>query len=129
MFRFLAKQGQHNEVAQALTARFNKPRLSPYSGPRGTGVMVEMPLPEGVTARAVNRYLYAQNIAGAVSARRLRVVRLYYKRDVFTAENRGVKFNEPFRAVVDRRFVGKMMLVTVDPGCECCGRWTELIEA
>ncbi len=116
IFKFLAKQGQHDQIARLLTANFGKPTLQRYNGPRGEGVMITLELNEGVSKRQVDRFLFGNKVAGAVARKNLPILKTDYAFDAFD------------KIGVDKRFIrivnGKMVKSRVryhDYGCTCCG--------
>ena len=129
-FQFLAKQGQHNEIARLLTANVAKPRMSQYSGPRGVGVLIEVALPNGVSKRSVDRMLHANRVPGSVSRanRHLVIAMNGGWIDHYSIVDR-IGYNTPFKLVRDGRFVPGLVEVDYyDFGCTCCGGYTRLVD-
>ena len=62
IFKFLAKQGQHDQIARLLTANFGKPTLQRYNGPRGEGVMITLELNEGVSKKTIIDYFSKNDV-------------------------------------------------------------------
>lgn len=121
-FSFLAKQGQHNQIAKLLTDRFQKPRLSQYNGPRGVGVLIEMPCN---SKRQVDRFLHENLVPGAVSKRN--------KYKIVKGDSWDVKwevdYNQPFVWVDQNgKFQGVHEKHYISYGCECCGGYDELVK-
>lgn len=121
MYKFLAKQGQHSEIARLLTERFGKPRLSQYSGPRGEGVLIT--LETQASKRQIDRFLHSQGVVGAHSRRnRFRIV----KGDPLMAFYDGkVDHNEIVIFVIDHK-MRKGRVIYYQPNCDCCGGWREV---
>lgn len=126
-FQFLAKQNQHHQIARLLTAEFNKPRLAPYNGPRGQGVMITMVLPSGVSRRMVNRFLHLHNVLGSVSCRnRFRVFNMRQWRWQLWNLSSIIGPNE-FIAVTEGGQMRRARLERHFPNCTCCGPYLELV--
>jgi len=123
-FTFLAKQGQHNQIARLLTATFGKPKLTQYSGPRGLGVLVSLILPQGVSKRTVNRTLFGNNVPGAVSCRNKLLIVKAESWDTYKIADK-VGYDTPFILARDGK-LQRAELVYVDYGCSCCGGYQEL---
>lgn len=127
-FTFLAKQGQHNDIARLLTANVGKPRLSEYNGPRGQGVLIALALPEGVSKRSVDRLLHNNKVPGSVSRRnRMRVFKetggwldIYHVADQ-------IGFNTLFKLVRNGKFI-TAQVDYYDYGCTCCGGYHRLLD-
>jgi len=64
-YTFLAKRGQHNEVARLLADYIGKPKMSAYFGPRGLGVLLSLELPKDWSKRKVDKLLAMCAIPGA----------------------------------------------------------------
>jgi hypothetical protein len=125
MYKFLAKQGQHNQIARLLTANFGKPHLSLYKGQRGNGVLVT--LETTASKRSIDRFLHSQNVPGAVSRRnKYKVIKGDCNWDAIDAMFNGkIEINEVFVFAIN----GKMKKAKVyyhDYGCECCGGYYDV---
>lgn len=121
VFQFLAKRGQHDQVARLLTKNFGKPRLRPYHGPRGEGVMISLVLPEGVSKRQVDRFLHAANVPGSQS-RRNRFLVVRWTGDLYSIKEK-VQY-DPFILAIEGKL--RRARIILAGGCECCGTWDEL---
>lgn len=122
VFRFLAKQGQHDHIARLLTAEYGKPKMAPYDGPRGKGVMITLNLPADISKRDVDRSLYRQGVLGAVSRRnRFLIVKWpgWVSYDLLDKVG-----NKPFILAIGRKL--RKAIVYVRTYCDCCGTITEL---
>lgn len=128
-FTFLAKRNQHNQIARLLTAKFGKPHLEQYNGPRGYGVMITL---DGVSRNAVDRYLFENNVAGAVKRTNLPILK-GDKYDVIAAvaydNHPRVNVYDNFKWVNNGKFQGTYRVSYYDFGCDCCGGYWELLEA
>jgi len=122
IFSFLAKQGQHNQVARLLTDEYGtKPKLQPYKGSRGEGVLITMPLTGNRSKRSVDRFLKANNVPGAVSRRnRFRIIRVEHPWEIGYRHDLDV--NETFiLSLKGQRKLQKATLKYHNFGCTCCG--------
>lgn len=120
MYRFLAKNDQHEMIAYAILDKYGqKCRLSKYSGPRGSGIMVEFEPPEGVSRRSIDRYLYSCNIPGTKSRRnKFPLIKIDSTWNVELAFEKGIQVGDIFRCVYN----GKFRKATINQQrCECCG--------
>lgn len=127
MYQFLAKQGQHEEVAASLGLLFNSPVWQrPYNGRRGQGVMVQMPLPDGVSKRTVDRSLYRLGIVGAVPRRNLPIIKAWSGGYLPAWEviNR-IGADRKFVVSVDGK-LKKARVKIVRTYCDCCGDYPEV---
>lgn len=126
-FTFLAKQGQHNQIAKLLNAKFGKPHLEQYNAPRGQGVMISLTLPPNVSKKSVDRYLHDAMVPGAVSGRnRFRIFKMKDWLDHY-------KINDQIGTGVQCIVVigGKMirgMVEYYDFGCTCCGGYFRFVD-
>lgn len=121
MFRFLAKQGQEEKVIYALKDKYKvKPRVSKYVGPRGAGIMIEMKLPDGVSKRSVDQYLYSLGIPGARSRKsKLLVIKIDSLMDTWKVREKGISEGEEFLAHYNGKFHKAYYYDTCN--CSCCG--------
>lgn len=120
-FTFLAKQGQHEQIARLLTENFGKPHLSLW----GNGVLIKLILPAGVSKRNVERLLYEHKVPGAHSRKnKFQVLKLEGTWDTYTVRER-IGYHRPFVAVIDGK-MQKMELEYYDYGCTCCGGYDQL---
>lgn len=126
-FTFLAKQGQHDNIARLLTERFGKPRLSIYRGPRGEGVLVSLPLSIPVSKRTVDRFLHSQNVPGSVERRnKIRIFNVEGIWDAWKVRD-SIGYNVPFIRIVNKKMV-KSKLVHVRMACTCCSGYDEIVD-
>jgi hypothetical protein len=126
VFKFLAKQNQHNQIARALVSGgFGKPRMRPTE----SGVLIILNLPHGISKRKVNQYLFEQNIPGA-KARKNKFKVYKGSLDQWKIQEK-IGIGEPFIFIEknsSRKKMKKMILRWYHSGCECCGSWLELQE-
>lgn len=118
-FTFLAKQGQHNQVASLLTKHVSKPRLVKTD----KGVLITCEIPEGMTKRAINKLLHDNKIKGAYSGRNLKVIK---NPDPWMVRER-VGYNTKFVGVINGK-MKKYILTAIRPNCACCGPYDVLEE-
>lgn len=120
-FHFLAKQGQHHQIARLLAARFGKPRIAQTPN----GIQITLALPNDVSKRSVERYLYANNVPGAHSQRnRFKILKggNYVSSYDFLDK---VGYNTVF-IISQKGKLRKAKIVQAGTGCTCCGYWPEL---
>lgn len=123
MFKFLCKQNQHNELGRLITSQYGvKPRMEPYSGPRGSGVLVSFQPPRRVSNRQVDRFLYTMGLAGSRSRRnKLPILKPFVSAyEVEQKLGSNARFLLP-RKEGKRRQLVKHHLVYYHGGCTCCG--------
>lgn len=124
-YQFLAKQGQHEQVARILR-QFAKPHLKIYKGLRGRGVMVSANL-IGISNRLMDRLLYANGIPGAVSRRnRFKIYRASGGYVDHWKIRESIGYNVPFILVRNRK-MRKAVLKHIHHGCDCCS-YEEVVE-
>jgi hypothetical protein len=119
VFNFLAKQGQHNEIARILTENYRKPKLSRYNGKRGKGVMVTLPLDKKESKSEVDRVLHRANVPGSVNRTNLPI----FKQDDQWEEKCRNHFG-PFIMVINGQM--KKYRWKFYNSCTCCGPYQEL---
>jgi hypothetical protein len=128
MYHFLAKQGQHNQIAVVLRDNIGKPRMRKYSGPRGEGVLISIALPQGMSKRYVDRLLHSKSVPGSVSRRN--------KYRVFKFADGWVDHYEIVNkigtnvmcVIVNGRKMIRGMVDYYNFGCDCCGGYYRVLD-
>ena len=97
-----------------------------YRGRRGNALMVIADLPEGVSKRSVNRFLFENGVPGAVNSHnRFKVVRVENWDHQKIIDKVG--YDTPFIKSEGGK-LQKCVLRYNYSGCECCGGWTEVVK-
>ena len=127
VFRFHAKRGQHSTICRLLTEHFGKPKCTSTE----EGVMITLPLPDGVSKRTVDRAIHAAGIPGASSRRKKYPVTRATRGDLLYGYNKACyrkareggffQWHDPERGFVAVVRVGEQSF-----GCDCCGSYTTL---
>lgn len=117
-FTFLAKQGQHNQIARILTREIGKPKLTRYSGPRGNGVMITLSVP---SKRATDRLLHSEGVAGSVSRACPLVISGCEEWEIRHDALGKIGYGVPFRPVLNGKFLPLHTVEYKKFPCDCCG--------
>ena len=124
-FTFLAKQGQSQKIAQLLANLVGKPRIKPYDGPRGQGIMIEPDLPRGTRKRSIDSVLHRNQIEGSRPRHnRYKILKIEGSWDSWKIREK-IGLNQVFIASIDGK-LRKAVLNRFESHCDCCGSWDEL---
>jgi hypothetical protein len=101
-------------------ANFGKPKVCKV----GEHFDIALNLPENVSKRSVDRFLFKNGVPGARSRRnKLKVVRGH----LWDVDPK-VAYHEPFKWVDEKgKFRGKFVKKIHYSNCSCCGSWTEIV--
>jgi hypothetical protein len=121
-FKFMAKQGQHDDVVAALEML----ELSPITEKKCNGVLITADLRHSdLTKSQVNKFLHSLSIPGAFSGRKNRkIVKIDGTYDTTSLVKKGLfKRGFKFTASIpwgNRRKLRKARVANDPFGCPCC---------
>lgn len=120
IFRFRAKQGQHNQVRDLLYGL----GLTPVVTYKGEVVEITAKLPKNLSKRTVDRFLYRHGVPGARRRKNRPIIKISSLWDTWPVReagllHRGSKFTASLQH--GKRRVLRRLRVDMQPtGCSCC---------